>query len=116
VSSEKSLFIPLISEYWYAFRDGTKTEELRLYGARWNENTCRIGRKAILSKGYGKAHRIPAIVADFHKRDARTFGSTTQANILRIFGTLDKPIAQIKFKDFDRTNYPIAEETPTAKE
>lgn len=104
---EKPLFIPLDTEFWSAFRRGEKFDELRLYGPRWNEKTCRVGRKAVLSKGYGKQHRISAVVAEFHKRDARSFGSTTQANILRIFGTLDKPIAQIKFKDFDRSKYPI---------
>lgn len=107
MNEEKPLFIPLNTEFWAAFRRGEKFDELRLYGPRWNEKTCRIGRKAILSKGYGKQHRIPAVVAEFHKRDARSFGSTTQANILRIFGTLEKPIAQIKFTDFDRKNYPI---------
>jgi hypothetical protein len=104
---EKPLFVPLNAEFWYAFRNGDKTDELRLFGPRWNEETCRVGRKALLSKGYGKAHRILAVVAEFHKRDARSFGSTTQANILRLFGTLDKPIAQIKFTDFDRSKYPL---------
>ena len=104
---EKPLFIPLNAEFWYSFRNGEKTDELRLYGPRWNEETCRVGRKALLSKGYGKQHRIPAVVAEFHKRDARTFGSATQANILRLFGTLDKPIAQIKFTDLDRSKYPL---------
>lgn len=102
---EKPLFIPLNAEFWHAFRNGTKDDELRLYGPRWNEKTCRVGRKATLSKGYGKAHRIPALVAEFHKRDARSFDSERQANILRIFGTLDKPIAQIKFTDIDRSKY-----------
>lgn len=104
---EKALFIPLMSEFWYAIRQDEKFNELRLYGPRWNEKTCRIGRKVILSKGYGKQHRIEATISEFHKRDANTFDSTTKGNILRIFGTLDKPIAEIRFTNIDRSKYPI---------
>jgi hypothetical protein len=37
--------------------DGTKDTEYRLYGPRWNERTCSIGRPAVISKGYGIRHR-----------------------------------------------------------
>lgn len=104
---EKPLFIPLMSEYWYAVRNGEKFDELRLYGARWNEKTCRVGRKATLSKGYGKQHRISAVVSQFMKIDARCLNEERQGNILRIFGTLDKPIAQIVFCNIDREKYPL---------
>lgn len=40
---EKPLFIPLKTEYYNAFCDGTKPEEFRKYGDRWNERTCRSG-------------------------------------------------------------------------
>ena len=55
---EKPLFIPLKTEYYRAFEDGSKHYELRPYGARWNERTCRAGRAATLSLGYGKKNRI----------------------------------------------------------
>lgn len=58
----KPLFIPLKSEYFNAFMVGSKTSEWRLYGPRWNERTCVTGRDVILSKGYGKAHRLSGIV------------------------------------------------------
>ncbi len=70
----KPLFIPLKAEYFEMFASGQKTSELRLYGPRWNEKTCTVGRKVVLSKGYGKSHRIDAKVTEFHKRDARTLG------------------------------------------
>jgi hypothetical protein len=92
----KPLFIPLKTEFYEAFERGEKRSELRLYGPRWNEKTCPPGRPVVLSKGYGKAHRMTAVIYEFFKRDARTFGSTYQENILRIFGTLDKPIAEIR--------------------
>ena len=46
----KPLFIPLNTEYFEAFADGSKGEELRLYGPRWNEETCKLGREVVLSK------------------------------------------------------------------
>lgn len=61
----KSLFIPLKTEHFEAFRAGTKTVEYRPYGARWNERTCAVGRPVVLSKGYGKAHRLAGRVAEF---------------------------------------------------
>ena len=94
----KPLFIPLRTEFFEAFLRGDKRSELRLYGPRWNERTCPPGRPVILSKGYGKAHRLNAVISVFLKRDARTFGSTYQASILSIFGTLDKPIAEIRLE------------------
>lgn len=61
----KPLFIPLKAEYFEAFKAGTKTTEYRVYGPRWNERTCAIGRPVVLSKGYGKAHRLTGTVAGF---------------------------------------------------
>jgi hypothetical protein len=63
--SEKPLFIPLKSEYYNAFCDGSKTVEYRLYGQRWNERTCRVGRRVTLSKGYGKKHRRHGVIIGF---------------------------------------------------
>ena len=31
---------------------------MRVYGPRWNEKTCFIGRRATLSKGYEKGSRL----------------------------------------------------------
>jgi hypothetical protein len=61
----KALFIPLKTEFFEAFRDGTKDTEFRPYGPRWNERTCAIGRPVVLSKGYGKAHRLIARIVEF---------------------------------------------------
>jgi hypothetical protein len=58
----KALFIPLNTEPYEAFKAGSKTIEWRIYGARWNERTCTPGRPVILSKGYGKKHRLAGVV------------------------------------------------------
>lgn len=49
---EKPLFIPLKTQWFREFEAGTKDTEYRAYGPRWNERTCRVGRKATISHGY----------------------------------------------------------------
>lgn len=61
----KPLFIPLKAQYYAAFAEGRKTEEYRLYGPRWNERTCHIGRQVTLSRGYGKKNRLHGHVSGF---------------------------------------------------
>ena len=61
-TTEKPLFIPLRTHWFNEFALGNKTHEYRLYGSRWNEKTCRVGRKAILSRGYGKQERLERTV------------------------------------------------------
>jgi len=58
----KPLFIPLKTEFFEAFANGTKDTEYRRYGPRWNERTCAIGREVVLSHGYGKKRRLSAVV------------------------------------------------------
>jgi hypothetical protein len=63
----KPLFIPLTGRYFDQFLGGTKPnmEELRPYGPRWNEQTCQIGRPVVLSRGYGRRHRIQGRIVGF---------------------------------------------------
>lgn len=68
VGTEKSIFVPLYSEYYWAFATGRKTQEFRKYGPRWNERVCRPGRPITLSHGYGKKHRLHGTVASFERR------------------------------------------------
>jgi hypothetical protein len=64
----KPLFFPLKTEYFDAFRDGTKTVEYRAYGPRWNERSCAVGREVVLSKGYGKQERLTGVIVSFEKK------------------------------------------------
>lgn len=91
----KPLFVPLKTEYWQQFRDGTKRDELRLYGPRWNERTCQVGREVTLSKGYGKIGRMTGRVRAFKRQHGSTFGSTYREAIQAVYGTLDVEIACI---------------------
>lgn len=58
------LFIPLKAEYYYAFLNGTKTWEYRVYDSRWNFQTCRPGRRVELSCGYGAHDRAAGWLVD----------------------------------------------------
>lgn len=64
----KPLFIPLKSCYFEAFVSGSKTTEYRKYGARWNERNCPVGRRVVLSKGYGTKHRRSGVIVGFSKK------------------------------------------------
>lgn len=96
--NQKNLFIPLKTEFYNAFADGSKRSELRTYGARWNEKTCFIGRKVTLSKGYGKQSRIEGTITKFDKLHGETFGINLKADILSVYGTLDIFIACISIE------------------
>ncbi len=73
----------------------TKRDELRRYGPRWNERVCRIDRGVVLSRGYGKMHRLTGRIASFKKQHGAIFGSTYRGIIERLYGTLDIDIAVI---------------------
>lgn len=66
---DRPLFIPLAGKWYDQFADGTKRVEYRPYGARWNELTCRTGRRVTLSRGYGKKHRLHGHVTGFSVTD-----------------------------------------------
>lgn len=67
MDKQKPLFIPLMSQYYEAFLDGSKDTEYRPYGPVWNELNCPVGRAVTLSKGYGKKHRLSAVVTSFQR-------------------------------------------------
>lgn len=96
---ERPLFIPLKTQYFEAFKSGEKTEELRKYGGRWTEDTCRIGRPVTLSRGYGVGDRISGEVWRFKVQHGSLFGTTYQAAINDVFGTLDLEIACISINN-----------------
>jgi len=98
----KPLFVALKTEYYEAFEDGSKTEELRRYGSRWNEKTCIKGREIVLSKGYGKHSRLKGKIWKFKKQHGSLFGSTYKDAIKKIYGTLDVDIACISIIDLSQ--------------
>ena len=92
---EKPLFIPLKTKWFDAFVSGQKADELRAYGPRWNERTCRVGRAVTLSRGYGKQQRLGGHVASFEKRHGSLFAGEYARAIEETYGTLDLDIAVI---------------------
>ncbi len=62
----KPLFIPLKTRWFREFAEGRKNVEYRVYGPRWHEGTCVIGRDAVISHGYS-GDRLSAVVSGFRK-------------------------------------------------
>ena len=91
----KPLFIPLKTECFEAFANGSKSEEIRLYGPRWNERTCKVDREVVISKGYGKHTKMEGKIWKFKKQHGTLFGSTYKTAIKNVYGTLDVEIACI---------------------
>jgi hypothetical protein len=100
----KPVFVPLKLKHFNEFALGDKRSELRLYGPRWNERVCIVGRRVVLSMGYGTRLRISGVIREFHKRRAHTFGSTYQADIDSLFGPGDHWIAEIRIDLDPRPN------------
>ena len=84
---DRPLFIVLRREWFEAFRIGSKTDEWRRYGPRWNENTCRIGRPVILSLGY-TAMRLHGVVSAFgvHKASGPAATIYGQGTVCAVIG------------------------------
>ena len=61
----KPLFVPVTSEWYDPMERGDKPYEIRKYGQRWNEKTCAVGRRVLISKGYGKQHRFYGVITQF---------------------------------------------------
>lgn len=61
----RALFIPLRGVYFDQFERGEKRTEYRQRGPRWNADTCAIGRRVVLSRGYGKQKRLTGIITGF---------------------------------------------------
>ena len=94
----RPLFIPLKGKYYDEFAAGSKSEELRIYGPRWNEKTCAPGRAVVLSRGYGKKNRMVGEIWRFKRQHGSTFGSTYKEAIAACYGTLDVWIACISIR------------------
>ena len=99
MSEIKPLFIPLKAEYYEAFANGSKVDELRCYGPRWNEETCKPGREVVLSKGYGKQARLKGKVGGFKRLHGTQLDREHREAIFSIYYTLDIDIACISIID-----------------
>ena len=82
----KPLFIPLMSQYYEAFLDGSKDTEYRLYGPVWNERNCPVGRAVTLSKGYGKKHRLCGVVISFERVTLKQVPKDVEKALDEIYG------------------------------
>lgn len=82
----KPLFIPLMTEHFESFKDGSKDKEFRIDGPRWNAKTCFVGRPVVISKGYGKAHRMSGVIASFEGVPIEDLDAEIQTTVRKVFG------------------------------
>jgi hypothetical protein len=93
-TNNKALFIPLKTEWFRAFQDGSKIEEFRPLGPRWNPDQCIIGRAVTLSKGYGPWERLTGTIIGFRiERDTQKIKGWQEC-----YGDRPGPVACIKIK------------------
>lgn len=97
-TSDKPLFIPLKTEYYEAFADGSKDTEYRLHGKRWNRKTCWEGRAVTLSKGYGKKHRLHGVINHLWTTNTISLRPEIQKAIGEIYGEGNHEIICIEVK------------------
>lgn len=60
--SQRPMFLPLRTQWFAAFRDGSKRVEWRAYGPRWNRQTAFRGRAVTLSLGYSGARLVGTVL------------------------------------------------------
>lgn len=88
MSETKPLFIPLKTEYYRAFENGSKRHEYRLYGRRWNEKVCVFGRAVILSRGYSTPDRLSGTITSFRRVHAPDLPVSRWPTIHGLYGKL----------------------------
>lgn len=91
----KPLFIPLKGEHYDRFERGEKDTEYRRYGPRWNEQNCPPGRPVILSRGYGKRHRLTGTVKQFQRQRVSHLPDRDREALQAIYGPAPGDIASI---------------------
>lgn len=91
----KPLFIPLKTEYYRSFENGTKTHEYRRYSNRWDEVSCRIGRLVVLALGYSGPGRLRGKVSSFRQLRYSDLSCANQAAWLQCYGAEDVTVAEI---------------------
>lgn len=86
MEAEKPLFIPLKKQYFDDFIAGRKSCELRKYGPRWNETSCRVGRPVVLSCGYSAKRRVSARVEGFERIRGTELPSKWRRDVVQCYG------------------------------
>lgn len=81
-----NLFLPLKSEHFDRFDDGSKDTERRVYGKKWNTTVCHVGRKVTLSRGYGKKKRLVGVITNVHLTDFQFLTPKTQEDLIACYG------------------------------
>jgi hypothetical protein len=101
----KPFFMPLKTEYFEQFKNGTKSYELRKYSNRFCRAKFPIGRHVILSKGYGKKHRLIGTVAHINIVMADELSIIDRKAVVDCYGNGEIKIIQIWLKDITEVQH-----------
>jgi ASC-1-like (ASCH) protein len=94
---KKRLFVPLSTEPFNEFANGSKTYELRVYGRQWTEKHVWSGRDVELRRGYSVGQSIHGTIGDVAVGPLRTlFSSIGFEQIAPSASTLEEAIDDAK--------------------
>ena len=82
--------------FFDAFKAGEKTREWRRLNARWNADTCRLGRRVVLMRGYTRAGRLQGVITAYEVRpapDGSTYAPGTPCAVMTI--ALDEKMGDV---------------------
>ena len=93
---EDELEIKVFEKYFEQWIDRKKKYEMRIYGEKWNEKTCRVGKKAIIRCGSKGLSSVSGVISGFSVVEACDLPQSDQDTIKEIWGTIDLTMACIE--------------------
>ena len=81
----RALFVPLRTEYFNQFADGSKSIEYRRHTRQWTAKHCYPGRLVMLSHGYS-GRRLSAVIEHFEVRvmDSEVYGPQAELSLIHL--------------------------------
>jgi len=93
--NKNPLFLPLKTEFFNAFKDGTKTHEYRRHGRQFTKKNWFPGRRVNLRRGYSTNDNLYGTVTSFKVfRKSEIIGSLAKT-ITDLYGPEDEEICEI---------------------
>jgi hypothetical protein len=112
----RPLFLPLKGEHFDAFKAGTKEVEYRRAGPRWSPAQCFTGRRIILSRGYGRAHRLEGTIEGFSIRSWWDVDAWHRRALAACYGETRFDVACIRIRVLRREEGQHEEQQPEGRQ
>ncbi len=91
----KTIFIPLIAEYFFAFKNGTKTAEYRRPEGQFSPENCTVGKRVNLRRGYSTNDNLYGTVKSYRILKKSQFMGPLRKSMDKLYGKQDEDIAEI---------------------